>query len=151
MSPVVALLAYCSGVILSYVRSGRLMLWMRCEERRFLRCIFKWRLEVAIDLERCLQRSSGVTSGHEERNPRWTAFRRVPSLVLQNVPQIYRKKSCLVLWLVIIPFALSKVLLDKGIDHCRLWGVYGPSMMILPFLTILLIVFGEDCHAIIVT
>ena len=137
MSPVVALLASCSGAILSDVRSGGLMLWMRCEERRFLSCIFKWPLAVTIDLERCLRRSSVVTSGHEERNPRWTAFRRVPSLVLQNVPQIYCTKSCLVLWLVIIPFALSKVLLDKGIDHSRLWGVRGTSMMILPFLTIL--------------
>ena len=114
MSPVVVLLASCSGAISSDVRSVRLMHWMRCEERRFLRCIFKWPLAVAIYLGRCLRRSSGVTSGHEERNPRWNAFRRLPSLVLQNVPQIYCTKSCLVLWLVIIPFALSKVLLDKG-------------------------------------
>ena len=137
MSPVVALLASCAGAISSDVRSGRLMPWMRCEERRFLRYIFKWPLEVAIDLEKCLRRSPGVTSGHEDRKPHWTAFSRVPSLVLQNVPRIYCTKSYLVLWLMIIPFALSKVLLDKGIDHSRLWGVCGPSMMILPFLTIL--------------
>ena len=133
MSPVVALLASCSGAISSDVHSGRLMLWMRCEERRFLHCIFKWPLEIAIDLEICLQRISGVTSGHEEIKPRWTTSRRVSSLVLQNVPRIYCTKLCLVLWLVIIPFALSKFLLDKGIDHSRLWEVRGPSMMILPF------------------
>ena len=137
MLPVVALLASCSGAISSDVRSVRLMHWMRCEDRRFLRCIFKWPLAVAIDLEICFRRSSGVTSGHEERKPRWTAFRRVPSVVLQNVPRIFCTKSCLVFWLVIIPFALSKVLLDKGIDHSQLWRVRGPSMMILPFLTIL--------------
>ena len=72
MLHVVALLASCSGAISSDVRSGRLMLWMRFEERRFLRFIFKWPLAVAIDWEICLQRSSGVTSGHEERKlPSW--------------------------------------------------------------------------------
>ena len=70
MSPVVALLDSCSGAMSRDLRRGRLMPWMNWEERRFLRCIFKWPFSVAIYLERLFRRSSGVTSVHEERKPR---------------------------------------------------------------------------------